>query len=286
MLSAWKVDGLATVPEHAKPSRDATLWAHLMPPLSYRLIGDGLERGTVPASIVASAVKRPTAAIKRLLEIAFKRRAQGRPDEQLRTQYDLIAKRMAFNSFEVSFQPRAEAQQLLLEDGTEAYAQSAQALSEAFAWLRGSNEDADIDVELLEVLRELAPPIHGQVTETEIKGRLVRTSPIRLSREHTKRVRRAIATRGDSRDAVLLVGKIRELDRDRFTFILRELADGSKDTVCAFEEELFDAVFDAFDTEFLVNVLGRFGPKSNTLEVVVVEPKTDDEPRRISIHDT
>jgi hypothetical protein len=182
---------------------------------------------------------------------------------------------MAFRSFEISFQPK-EASQHVLEDGSDVYAHTSRALGEAFAWLYNERGAGDVDIALLEVLRELTPPMHGQITETEVKGKLVGFPSLRLSREHTKQVRKAIAERDESRDVVLLVGKIRELDRDRLTFILRELADGSRDTACAFEEDIFDAVWDALDSEHRVNVVGSFRPKSNILEVLGVEPAPEE----------
>jgi hypothetical protein len=56
--AAWQVDDIAQIPDAAKPAKDAMLWPELMPFFSYRLIGNGLEKGRVPASVVARAIEK------------------------------------------------------------------------------------------------------------------------------------------------------------------------------------------------------------------------------------
>ena len=271
LLDARKVDGLNEVPQNSKPERDATLWAHLMPLFSYRLLGKGLSRGTVPASVIAAAVTKPTAAIKRLLQAAMPRPAQGRPENALRSRYDLLAQRMAFNSFEVSFQPIEADQYQLSIDEIDPYAQGAAALSTAVNWLQDTTSETELDLNLLEVLEVLAPPVHGLITATEIKGRLLGNKSIRLSREDTKRVRGAIAAKKVSLKFVAITGKVRELDRDKRTFILRERSDGSQETVCSYDEEHFDVVFDAFENEDLASIQGRTVGTSRLVEIIAIE---------------
>lgn len=102
---SWILGSLDEVPPDAKPDKETPLWPELVPLLSYRLIGPGLQEGAIPASVVARAVSGATSAIKALLESVNDTQSPviGRPDEGFRRLYDVVAKRFAYNSFEVTF---------------------------------------------------------------------------------------------------------------------------------------------------------------------------------------
>jgi hypothetical protein len=267
-LRAWKLDSLDVVPARNRPFRDATLKPESMPLLTYRLIGEGLAPGKVPASVVAMAVTRPTLAIRRLMQILGSRSATGgRPDNAFRALYDLEAQRFAYNSFEVSLRPPEQQQPEL---GASVYDAGAEALKNAISWLEETDET--IEPALLEVLDALAPPVHGRIQKAEIRGALVGTRRITLDREDTKRIRAALKSQA-APELIETRGRIRELDRDKRSFTLRERPDSSPELNCTYSDELFDTVWEAFDAEVLVHLQGKLSTRG-ILEVTALEQVT------------
>lgn len=210
----WVLSDMESIPAYAKPHPDAPLWPQLEPLLSYRLIGDGLREGVVPASVVARAIAGPTAALKGLLEIVNNAGATvGRPAEESRKLYGVVAKRFAFNSFEISFDmppqqddaeqsyaasqaslplggetasavitslsldasSRVPSTQLIAPSlNIEIYQEGGAKLEQAFKWLASENSSiAQPTLSMLSVLESLVPPKNGQITAAEVKGKLV-----------------------------------------------------------------------------------------------------------------
>ena len=266
--AAWVLHGLSEVPADAKPRLGVPLWPHLRPLISYRLIGDGLAEGKIPASVIASAVKRPTAALKFLLELANNSASvQGRPEETFRKSYDLPVKWFAFNSFEVSFAAPA---QEALEDLNQ-YIVPAAKLGEAFAWLSGDGA-GHLDIELLEVLKALAPPASGQVTRSEVGGLLVSSNTkFSMTRDHRTLITQAIARHADQLLMRDFEGRVRQLDRDHFTLTLRDI-DGQPDIKCSFSDEHFDDLHEAFNSEARTRIFGRLVQNGRILRILAVGP--------------
>jgi hypothetical protein len=199
------------------PNPDTPLWPQLVPLLSYRLIGDGLREGEIPASVVTRAVSGPIAALKALIEVVNNASTTiGRPDEESRKLYDVVAKRFAYNSFEIAFdlplsQEGSEhtkiAMPATLGSGSnitpasttisiqsnfpevpsahhfefdrhlKLYQEGAVKLNRALEWLM-TDDDLVVPPTLgmLTVLENLVPPKHGQITAAEIKGKLIGAS--------------------------------------------------------------------------------------------------------------
>ena len=251
---------LEKVPIGSKPEKDATLWPHLEPLLFYRLIGEGLSEGHIPASVAARALGRPVAALKRLLESIGNSPGQGRPEEALRRAYDLPAQRFAFNSFEVSF--GVPSMQLSLDWGSDSeYRQAAVQLKSAIAWLHSNDEGIapTPSVQLLEVLKELAPPAHGQVVRAEIGGQLVGNGVrVMLSRDDRSAVTKAIARyQIQGPELARIEGRIGEFDKDNLTFILRDRSNIEPEVRCSFVEEQYDDLDEAFHSDRRVVHIGR-----------------------------
>lgn len=268
------IAALDEIPESAKPKRSALLWPSLEPIISYRLIGDGLREGYVSASVAARALERPAAALKRLFESMSNAQGQGRPEESFRKAYDLPVQRFAFNSFEVSFGAPAEPELQIGEDGKTIYQTGSAQLERAFDWLESSVDGADLDIGLLEVLKELVPPAHGQIVKAEVRGRMVsRRRVVTLSRADRTKVTQAIRRkRQEDREFLKVEGRIGEFDKDQLTFILRDQASQVDELRCSFAEEHFDDLYEAFDTDARVILVGRRQSARNVFEVVAVQP--------------
>ena len=277
--AAWQVDDIAQIPDTAKPTKDAMLWPELMPFFSYRLIGDGLEKGRVPASVVARAIDGTTMAIKRLmLAVSATALAQGRPEKWLKQLCDLPTQGFAYNSFEVSFRSGVDPTQSDITGlDLDPYSEGQTKLTSALQWLT-DELDTEIDLIMLEVLGSLVPPSHGIVREVEIKGHLLGNAVVRLKRIHTAKVRKAISSAKRESPILSTEGSIGEFDKDKFSFILRQRPDNELELNCLFSEEnIYDDVSYAFFSETPVKVVGRLLPnRSNTFEVIAIEIVTSE----------
>jgi hypothetical protein len=63
---------------------------------------------------------------------------------------------------------------------------------------------------------------------------------------------------------------VRELDKDKLTFILREI-EGQPDQKCAITEALFDEAMAAFSTDEPVTVAGREAKARGLMDVVALD---------------
>lgn len=278
-VSAWVLDGLDNIPLKAKPEPHATLYPEHMPLLSYRMVGVGLQEGTVPSSVVSRAVNAPTSAIKRLLEAVSSGLSQGRPEEAFRRIYDLPAARFAYNSFEVSFSAPIDVQLSFNESGRSSYEEVSKSLDQAFRWLNTQANEDEPDTYVLEALKELTPPAHGQVERAELRGALIRGSrPVSLTRSHRKLVTQALGRkRFFDQELIQSSGQVRELDKDNLSFMLRNRPGEAGELKCLFSEEQYDDIFDFFDGDTFVVVTGRLKKNKNILEIGDVAPVSSDE---------
>ena len=274
VTSAAELRQLSDVPARFLPARNRTLWPHLMPLIAYRLIGDGLIEGEVPASVVSRAVDGATGALKKLIEVVRNvNQATGRPTDSHRRDYDLTAQRFAFNSFEVAFAPGVAADGSVPQDSAGHYSEAGRRLQSALDWLTSSNlSESDPPPEMLDVLNRLVPPSQGIVREVEITGRLLPSSGVvRLTRSESTRVRSAISRhRRRQRDLLESEGRVRELDLDEFTFILRDRENGAPELRCSFIDLLFDDVSEAFNAASRVVVQGRLDSRGQ-LDVTAIQ---------------
>lgn len=274
-------DGIQSVPDGYKPKKSAMLWPQLMPLVSVRLIGEGLREGHVPASVIKRAADSIPSALKKCFEGALGAKGQGRPDDAVRTLYDLEAQQMAFNSFEISFRA-AEPTQLSLSPGSDidAYLEQGAALRKAIGWALDDADASTPSVDLVEALEKLVPPMHGVVEAVEVRGRIFNDSRVfRLGRSSTKKVKRFLTDhRATARTLLTTEGLIDELDKGQLTFTLRGTHDG-KDMTFTFEEDSLDDVFMAFSSSVRVSVSGRQISTKKPIEMLGLEflmpPVTD-----------
>lgn len=289
IIAGWVLGSLDEVPQEAQPRPDALLWPELQPLLSYRLIGEGLKEGYVPASVIKRAITNPTAALKVLLEtISEGATSLGRPTKVSRRLYDVVAKRFAYNSFEIvfDFPDSLESELLIQEQGQELlpeiesasvvecnekeaiYEQASIQLKQALTWLNDEADTTTPELGMLSVLEQFAPPKHGQVKEVELKGRIISShTPVLLTREHTGKIKATLRElRKEEPLIVTLQGRIGEFDKDKFLCTLRDIVSSasSGDVLCSFPEELYDDIYDAFDSDKKLKIQGLWrvsGPK-------------------------
>ena len=101
--AAWRV-ALADIPADASPQPRVMLHRELEPFFSLRAIGETIERGHIPGSVIRTTVEAAQKSIKILAEYESELESpQGRPSRALRGSYDLPLQLMRAASFEVAF---------------------------------------------------------------------------------------------------------------------------------------------------------------------------------------
>jgi hypothetical protein len=273
--NAW-ITRLDDVPDDVLPQRGTMLLPALEPLLSLRAVGEDIQEGRVPASVIKNLIDGVQKAVKMLAEYVLGQPAQaGRPPALIKRLFDLPTQRLAFNSFEISFRsPIASSPTLMpVEDEAEAR-QEQEALRQIGAlfqtglqWLQsppGANT-ADVGRDsherrlILQAVKHLTPSPQGPVREVEVRGTLVKSlaRPSKLTRDSRRQINSAIAQLPAVDETVVReVGRIGEVDRDRLTFELRKIESGETIRKFHFEEDLLEDVLQAFQDEYPVTAAG------------------------------
>jgi hypothetical protein len=275
---ARKID-FHELPEGALPRPGVLLLPSLRPVLSIRMVGAGLGASNVPASVIRRAVEGATTALKFLVEWVLKAESTGgRPEDRLRRYYDLPVQRVAFASFEIAFAPPPQADQAsFIKDEEEALNKIGELLQKGLEWASSSQEESLSNNQesfvILEALAKLIPPRHGVVTEVHLGGRLAGpiTRPRVLTRASSERVRKALTSIRADVHPVKMEGFVREFDKDKRTFTLRD-ADGNHMGRCSVPEIIYDDALAAFDGEYLTTVLGHESKARGIIDVLSIAP--------------
>ncbi|MBE0508901.1 MAG: hypothetical protein IBX50_19630 [Marinospirillum sp.] len=269
---AWSTT-LAELPESVLPQKGIMLWPHLQPAFSLRAIGEGLSVGGVPASVIKQVVDGASTALRKAASHVLNEPSkQGRIKNSQKRLYDLPVQHFAYNSFEVAFRLPEEQQVDLLREDESEMQQIGTALANAIQKSIAPDADAllaNLEIELLEALEKLVPPLSGIVTEYEVGGTILSNEgkAFRLDRESSKQVKAVLQQiRGRDEKIATLEGVVAEMDRDNLSFTLRQTSDG-KDHNCTFSPEIFDEVMDAFVQATTVAISGRETLKNGNIDV-------------------
>ncbi|HEY0866405.1 MAG TPA: hypothetical protein VGE01_03445 [Fimbriimonas sp.] len=247
------------LPEDALPLRGTMLWSELEPAMIVRLEGAEVQQGRIPAAAFSQAAEIAGKALKPVFEWAARRIRQdigGRPPEWLRDLYAMPTQRVAFGSLEVAFgqvELQPDAQGALpygdpnIPTPRQIQAAGWDAIREGLAWAASEDADPPADggedkwLAILEALRRLAPSSSGPVTAIQVWGAKVgrMARPYRLDRTSAKRIRTALTDIKKRHEVRLRVftGRIRDLDLDEFTLILRDIPDEGGDVKFILDEE-------------------------------------------------
>jgi hypothetical protein len=187
------------------------------------------------------------------------------------------AQRFAFGSLEVAFgQIRlgTELQSTLpfdherLPTPLEIQETGWSALREGFAWAVSQDsvpfgeDNEEKWLAILESMRRLAPASAGPVSAIEVWGSIMGAQDrrVRLDRNSTKRIRTALTELKKRHEVELRVftGRVRDLDLDKLTLILRDVAGEEGDVQLALDDErLLETAREAHYQELEVNVAAR-----------------------------
>ena len=278
------------LPRDSLPAIDTMLLPILEPLLTLRAVGAEIVPGQIPASVIRTCVEGVQKTFKLLSEYVLGQQTQaGRPDEFLRRLFDLPTQRVAFASFEISFRMPIEERNLFTASGekspeTETLERVGTLLNKGLKWLASAAGDEGVysptapeeGAVLLRALKELTPSSQGSIERLELRGRLIgsRTKPVVLERSARQRVNDAIRIRSLEPELVDLEGRIRELDKDRQSFELREIDSPSQMQRFVFDEELLEDVFQAFQEDVRVRVAGRTFPVKNVVYALALSRAT------------
>lgn len=236
--------GAVAVDEHAAP-----LWL--------KVVGREIEWPSAPTSVLTAILDAFRKGVQSVAELILTGELTTRPTGELKRSADFRVVALAPGSLRVGVQ-------LPPEEG-EAGTAVSRALGDylrAAAWVSSEQSGEDLEQHvpdprerrlLLTELARLVPRERGQVEEIELSGSLLRSarvpSNVRLSRPSRKRIDDALDTIPEQR-VESYVGDLREIDLDKFSFMLRNAGTrpGEVQQVeCEFLEELVEAAKEALD---------------------------------------
>jgi hypothetical protein len=287
----WEIRGLwfiafDKVPKDHLPNPGAMLTPDLDPLFRLRLVGPGVGPGRTSAADVRMAAQAAESGLRGLARIAHdQKKRTGQVPKNIRYYSDLPYQYSRAASFEIAFgRPRDR----LPAVDDEVFREMGNLLEQGLSALRANRDepasveglDEDQAVQLFEAIKALTPPMKGGVDRIEIGGELVEavSSPRVLTRDDRIRSSERIkaASKPPRKDAPFRIsGVIEEADQGTFSFTLRQLdpaetvvVNNAVEISFAFDDHLFDAVSDAWNSQERVFVVGeRIGTDCKALNI-------------------
>lgn len=205
-----------------------------------RALGEGIELGRLPCSVVSLVADSARASLKAVLDYLRAANTEGRPTDAQRALYDLPVQRLRFASFEVGL---AEPHSDFFQD--QSLQQAVAFLELGLHWAETASDQTvspgASPAEREAVLRAtlaLMPPSSGVVSAIEVSGAWLKGRRFHLDRSSRMKVSRQLRNLRTER-IVFYTGRIGEIDDDNLSFTLRETEDGI-DHKGSFPEGLLD----------------------------------------------
>jgi hypothetical protein len=268
--SIWRID-LGDIPADSLPRQGTMLLPELQPLLTLRAVGTSIVPGKVPGSVIRACVEGPQKALKILTEFVLgQENRPGKPSEFLRRLFDLPAQRVAFASFEISFRVPTDDAILLpgIEDPADEVATQVQnLLTLSLDWVTNGNaespfEDQETNQVSLRALKELTPSPGGHIDRLELSGRFTGSHrrAFILTGQSRHRVNAALKQKHLEPTIEEFRGRVRELDKDRLSFELRNPQSAVPNLKFNFNEDTLDDVVRALSDDLLVKVVAKAYP--------------------------
>lgn len=270
-----KID-TADLPDDALPYSGILLSADSNVFLRIRMIGPTLVAGRIPASVVKRAMDGATGTLKTLVKHVLSLDSSiGRPSEMVRHFYDLPTVSFAFRSFEVSFGLPEENSQLDIErDERETYKKVSELLTKGLVWASNDQEVPRVEQKewsaIIEALSKISPPSKGPVQSVEVSGQLAgsHAKPVSLTRGTSTRIADARKFLIPSDVTHTTQGVIREFDKDKLTFQLRNSL-GQTLRLVSFSSDFYEDAYLAFETDRPVTIVTE-ASGSNYVDLVSI----------------
>lgn len=269
---------LKDLPPGAVPDSDVMLYPELDPLIRLYETGFGLQSGSMPTGTLRTAVSGVENAVRSLTNFSRQQLHLGRPSEEDRQFYRLEVQELAAASLSISFR-HATVDPSLLEDQERAkvLAHVEDMLSRGLRWSQTgevlSKDTAEWEA-ILGAIREISPGRGAAADVVEVSGRVVegidrKIRLTRFTRELASESIRGLRQNRAQPEFVATAGRVREADKDKFSFTLRDRANNEPELSFAFSEEHQDGVMDAFQGDYQVYVIGRpNGGVYDLLEIV------------------
>jgi hypothetical protein len=294
----WEIAGLwaisfSKVPGRFLPKAGSMLTPELEPLFRLRLIGSGVGPGKTSAGDIKTAAQAVESGLRGLARIALDQKRQVgpvRPD--IRRYSDLPYQFSRAASFEIAFgRPRDR----LPGVDDEVFDEMGRLLEEGLHAVRANSDevvrieglDADQTLELFEAIKALTPPTKGGIDRVEVGGGLIdglAGSKVLTRDDRTRSMQLIKAARKAPRvEAPFRVtGVVEEADQGESSFTLRQLEPPVPPELVAlseiafrFQDHLYDAVMDAFNSLERVTVVGERIDSTFQAHVVQVAGNAD-----------
>ncbi len=271
---------LLSIPETCLPRSGVMLHPELEPLLSVRSTGRHVEMGKATLGVLRAALDNARGSLKTLAEFATGEvRKRGQPSAKTRRYYDLPALLLA-GSVRVVVLPENDPQrqpfdfdeiwkrmETILHRGLEAVAATSDAVPKAV------EEDDELRA-ALQAVYFLSPPAYGPVNATEISGRLAPRRkdgmPITVTRTMRASIQKRLQVETENQpELVVDEGFVSELDREEATCLLRD-SQGITIRKLSFEEEFFDDIKSAFDSQSQLRVVAEILPPTDAAAILAV----------------
>ncbi len=214
------------IPNDAKPTDDAMLFAELEPMIKLRVPDVRYRFGAVSVPALRYVIDGAEAALRKLVK-------HLKPAE--RTEYQLEAQQLAFNSIEIAFQPRKRidggaSEPIDKKDKT--IPKVVKLLGEGLEWISSGGQSKlskPHERAILAAVRELTPKKDTPILKIEVSGRVLQSSAAAVPLTVDSRIDITERIKARKPKSIERIGLIRELDEDARTFELREMR-GRKST--------------------------------------------------------
>jgi hypothetical protein len=220
---------LDEIPSEYRPQHGVTLHSEHEPLLSIRALGTNVELGQATLGLLRDQLDSARTGLRLLAEAALGvSKSKGQPAKAIRRYYDLPALLLA-GSIQVSIYPPADRQKTLFAFD-DVWTQMQSLLDAGLRHIDGDlsaletlNKD---DTEaILRAVYSFAPPARGNVTETEVSGRLISrpTGVVRMGRNVRGQLSQRLHAVLDRTPQLFeREGFINELDLEEGTCLLRD----------------------------------------------------------------
>ncbi len=273
---AWSVTE-ATIPALHLPKPGTPLLPEHRIAFSARAVGEGIALGSVPCSVIAFVANAAKSSLKAILDHTFAANVEGRPTDAQRALYDLPVRQLKFASFEVGL--AAPKQDLFPNDEV---MQAVDDLQAGLEWAEDIQSDdaleSDDDTKTEAILRAtlaLTPPSHGLITSVEVGGYWLKGRRYTLTRKSRSKVASRLRQLKEE-ELVLLSGRIGEIDDDKLSFTLRDVAGETGERRGSFSEELLDDMRVHYFEENHVQISGVM--RGGKLRVTAVVQTVEEQP--------
>jgi len=250
----------ASLPANALPKPGVCLFPKPAVLLRLRMIGPRLNSVGIPANVVKRTAEGAMSAVKTLatqvLDISS---SVGRPAGNLRHYYDLPALSFSQNSFQIEFgYPEKNESSDLDENDT--IVSIANLLQRGLDWVTSDNASPPLDnpewSAIVEAMSKLSPSQQGDITQVEVSGDLAgsQDSPTILIRSSSQKISNAMRQMEPIGRNIILTGLVRQFDKDKLNFIMRDKQGTNLKQVFISEESYDDAMI-AFNSEDEVTIV-------------------------------